>query len=353
MGIATLERNGVTVLLKLLTWARCGSWGGWLGLLGGLILLPVVRSETAGDAPSVLIVVGAVGESDYQTNFVKQAVAWTAACERASARHTLLDGTDGTLTNQLERLRSALIAEPKTGTAPFWLVLIGHGTFNGQVARLNLVGPDLSETDLAAALASFERPLVVINAASASAPFLKALSRTNRVIITSTRSGFEQNFSRFGARFAQAIADPAADLDHDGQTSVLEAFLSASAQVAEFYKTEGRLLTEHALIDDNGDGMGTPADWFRGTRATKKSKDGTSVDGVRAQQLHLVRSAEDLGLSAAQREQRDRLELEIAALRERKGEFVEDKYYAQLERLLLELAQVYAGGDGKAAGEGR
>ena len=129
------------------------------------------------------------------------------------------------------------------------------------------------------------------------------------MIISATRSGNEQNFTRFGQHFAEAIADPQGDLDQDGQTSLLEAFLSASARVAEFYKTEGRLATEHALIDDNGDGLGTPADWFRGTRATKQPKDGRSLDGLRAHQFHLVRSAEEQRLSAEARARRDELEL--------------------------------------------
>ncbi len=337
-GIQPAWRSGLA--LWLASWA----WG---------LAARALAKEVPGDAPSVVIVVGAVGEADYQTNFVRQAVAWTAACERASARQTLLDGQNGAQTNQLELLRVALEAEPKTGAAPLWLVLIGHGTFNGEIARVNLVGPDLTMTQLGEWLKPFQRPLVVINAASASAPFLKALSKTNRVIITSTRSGFEQNFSRFGDRLAQSIADLAADLDHDGQTSVLEAFLSASAQVAEFYKTEGRLLTEHALIDDNGDGLGTPADWFRGTRATKKSKEGASLDGTRAAQLHLVRSAEDLSLSTEQRTRRDQLELEIARLRERKEGLAADAYYLELERLLRELARLYEAPDGKAAGGGQ
>lgn len=322
--------------------------GGWLRLLvvlmagfGCGVFGPSTWGQAPGDVPSVFIVVGAAGEADYQTNFVQQATAWTSACDRASARRTLFDGQRGTQTNQLDMLRAAMEAEPKLGDAALWLVLIGHGTFDGKEARVNLVGPDLSATQLGEWLKPFRRPLVVINTASASAPFLKAVSRTNRVVITSTRSGFEQNYARFGGHFAQAIGDPAADLDHDGQTSVLEAFLSATHQVTEFYKTGGRLLTEHALIDDNGDGMGTPAEWFRGTRATRKAKDGQSLDGARAHQLHLVRSAEDLSLSTEQRVRRDALELSIARLREDKAKLPEDEYYRQLEQLLVELAGLY------------
>ena len=48
---------------------------------------------------------------------------------------------------------------------------------------------------------------------------------------------------------AEALLDPTADLDQDGDTSLLEAFLAAQARTGEFYKTEGRLASEHALIE--------------------------------------------------------------------------------------------------------
>jgi hypothetical protein len=131
------------------------------------------------------------------------------------------------------------------------------------VAKFNLRGPDLTATELALDLQPFTRPLVIINAASASAPFMNLLKGPDRIVVTSTRSGYQQNYARFGLYLAEAIADPRGDLDKDGQTSVLEAYISAAQSVAEFYKTEARLATEHALLDDNGDGRGTPADWFR------------------------------------------------------------------------------------------
>ena len=38
--------------------------------------------------------------------------------------------------------------------------------------------------------------------------------------------------------------------------SVLEAFNYATKVIADWYKQKNRLATEHALIDDNGDGTG-------------------------------------------------------------------------------------------------
>jgi hypothetical protein len=221
-------------------------------------------------------------------------------------------------------------------------VLIGHGTFDGREAKFNLRGTDIAAAELAEWLKPFRRPLAIIDTSSSSAPFLAKLSGPNRVIVTSTRSGYEQNFARFGKYFTEAVGDPASDLDKDGQVSLLEAFLCGARKTAEFYKTEQRLATEHALLDDNGDGMGTPAEWFRGVRATKQAKDGASLDGTRAHQLHLVRSVGELGLSAEARTRRDKIEVEIASLRLRKARLTEDQYYQELERLLLSLAGIYA-----------
>ncbi len=162
-----------------------------------------------------------------------------------------------------------------------------------------------------------------------------------RVVITATRSGYEQNYARFGQYLSEAIADPNADLDKDGQTSLLEAFLMAARGVAEFYESEGRLATEHPLIDDNGDGLGTPADWFLGVRAVKKAKDNASLDGLRAHQFHLLRSESEQKLPTEKRLRRDELERDIAALRDQKSDLGEEEYYRQLETLLLEIARIY------------
>ena len=161
------------------------------------------------------------------------------------------------------------------------------------------------------------------------------------MIITATRSGYEVNATRFGGYMAKAIADPEADLDKDGQTSLLEAFLLASREVAQFYKEAGRLATEHPLLDDNGDGLGTPADWFRGVRAVKTPEKGKSADGVRAHQMILTRGQSEQELRPEARARRDELEQQLSVLRSKKPELKEDDYYSQLEKILTEMATLY------------
>jgi hypothetical protein len=299
------------------------------------------------DHLTVLVAVGAAGEEEFGKEFAKAAELWKTASEQAAAKHLAIGVGPTNDTPDLARLKETLRAEPKESVAELWLVFVGHGTFDGKEAKLNLRGPDLSASELAEVLKPFRRPVVVINGASSSSPFINKLSAPGRVIITATRSGYEQNYARFGVFLAEAIADPAADLDKDEQTSLLEAFVMASRRVNEFYEAEGRLATEHALLEDNGDGLGTPADFFRGVRAVKKPAGGAFADGLRAHQIHLIRSEREQKMPAEVRVRRDELELAVARLRDAKGTLGEVEYYRRLEHLMTELAKLY---EGKPAG---
>jgi hypothetical protein len=291
--------------------------------------------------PSVVLVIGAAGEAEYGSNFLRQAVGWQEICARSGARVTTIGLSSAGGADDRVALQEALAAEPREGLGKLWVILVGHGTFDGRTAKFNLRGPDVGEEDLATWLKPVSRPTAILNTASASGPFLKKLSGTNRVVVCATRSGREQNLARLGQFLAGAIAEPESDLDKDGQVSLLEAFLRASRQVDDFYKAEGRLKTEHALLDDNGDGLGTPADWFRGIHARKKPKENAAVDGLLASQFVLVPSATEAGLSDEKRARRDQLEKAVYELRGRKPGMPEESYYRQLEQLMLELAQVY------------
>ena len=290
---------------------------------------------------TLVLVIGAAGEPEYGEQFSAWADLWKQAAAKGGLQTSVIGHATNNPETDLTQLLTVLTNEVAKPAGELWIVFIGHGTYDGQAAKFNLRGPDISASDLAAVLKPCQRPLAVIDCAPASGPFINALSGTNRVIITATRSGNEVNATHFGGYLAQAIADPAADLDKDGQTSLLEAFLLASRQTQQFYKEAGRLATEPALIDDNGDGLGTPADWFSGVRAVKTAANGKSVDGVRAQQMMLVRSEAEQELSPEVRARRDELESQLSDLRSRKGGMKEDDYYQQLENILIETARLY------------
>jgi hypothetical protein len=302
---------------------------------------PAVAEGAADSDPTLILVVGAPGESEYGTNFLEQAQLWQKASAQGHAKTISIGLDDSNSPSDHDRLKQTLEAVAPETPQPLWLVFIGHGTFDGKEARFNLKGPDVSADELADWLKPLRRPLVFIDTSSASAPFLNKLSATNRIIVTATRSGNELNFARFGQFFAQALTNPDSDLDKDGQVSVLEAFLFTSARVAEFYKSDGRLATEHALLDDNGDGLGTPADWFRGVRPVKKPDNAAAVDGRRAQQISLILSQEEQKLPPEIRAKRDAIELAIAHLRDQKPHLPEQQYYQQLDKLFADLLHAY------------
>jgi len=316
----------------------------WL-MLPAVLLFPALLTNAAraqtNESRSLVLVIGAPGEPEYAEQFSSWAGLWKKAAANGDLQMFVIGEDKDKPDEDLGRLLGVLTNEVAKPEGELWLVFIGHGTFDGRSAKFNLRGPDLSAAALAAVLKPCRRALVVIQCASASGPFLSALSAPGRVIITGTRSGYEVSATRFGGYLAQAIADPAADLDKDGQTSLLEAYLAASRLVEQFYKEQGRLMTEHALLDDNGDGLGTPAEWFRGVRAVKSAADAKAVDGVRTHQVFLVRGDVERQLSPEVRARRDELERELGALRSQKTKVNEDEYYRKLEGILLETARLY------------
>ena len=310
----------------------------------GLSFLGAFLHAAPSDPPTLLLVVGAPGESTYGTNHLEQVTQWKAHAAKAGAT-VLTVGTDSPkdptaapddgvqLQNHLQQAAGS--------DSPLWVVWIGHGTFDGKDAWFNLRGPDVSAAQVATWLKPVQRPLVLIHTASASGPFLPALSGTNRVVISATRSGSEQNATRFGAAFVAALGTPAADLDVDEQVSLLEAFLFAVRSVSDSYRSEGRLVTEHALLDDTGDGQGTPATWYRGLQPVQKPKDGRPIDGAKAHQVTLVPSPFEASLTPEFRAKRAEVESRITTLRTRKASLSAADYDRDLEALLLELATLY------------
>src|ERR1041384_449258 len=211
------------------------------------------------------------------------------------------------------------------------VVLIGHGSFDNQQAKFNLVGPDLTAKDYAALLGSLPcKRTAFINCASSSGEFIKPLSAEGRIVITATRSGNEQNATMFAEHFIAGLTDGAADTDKNGRISLLEAFSYTNKLTADWYKQKNRLASEHALIDDNGDGVG--------------HEEATGGDGSLAKLVFLdSKQLEEAGGDAELTRlinQRQQLEEAIEKLKARKGEMKQEEYDAELERLLIELAKV-------------
>ena len=216
--------------------------------------------------------------------------------------------------------------------AVLFVVLIGHGSFDGIDAKFNLVGPDLEAGEWDALLSRLPGRLVFVNTTTASFPFLERLAGRGRTIVTATESAVQRYVTVFPEFFVKAFVDPAADRDKDGRVSILEAFEFASSGVRQWYQQRGRLATERALIDDNGDG--------RGVEAGQPGPDGQIAArlflGAGLEEAAIVTDPRLVPLVARRAELRQAVEDVKAA----KGEMSPEQYLGDLERLLVELARV-------------
>ena len=297
-----------------------------------LLVLLFCDAHAAGDGRAMLIVVSEPGDVTYEQDFRRQAKAWQELAANAKMEVSTIGLEKISPEGDRPAVEKAIAALPKEG-GELWLVWIGHGSFDGRTANFNLRGPDIDSAAVRDFLKPFTRRLVILNLFSASHPFLAALAGNDRVIISSTRSGGERNFTRFGGKLADALTAADADLDLDGQLSLLEATLHAAAGTRAFYEDAQRVVQEHAVIDDNGDGRGTPVDGLKGAKDAQP-------DGEIAREIYFLTSKGDR-LTPLAKEARAKLELAISELRKRKSEIPEEEYYAQLEKLLLEMARVY------------
>jgi hypothetical protein len=213
------------------------------------------------------------------------------------------------------------------------IVLIGHGTsIDGEDAKFNLAGPDMSASDWAELLKPLPGRLVFVNTTGASFPFLQKLAGRGRVILTATDSAAQVFETVFPEYFVNAFNDAAADTDKDGRVSLWEAFTFASAGVHQWFEQKGQLPTERPLLDDTGAGIGREA-----------LNPGT--DGQMASATFLQPEAAPAAANTTTGElqkRRTELEARIEELKARKASMSGDQYEAELERLLIELARVVA-----------
>ena len=233
-----------------------------------------------------------------------------------------------------EEVARAFAAFAKTTKADdvVFVVLIGHGTFDGRVAKFNLPGPDMTPADFEPLLKGLaSKQIVFVNTASASGPVLNELSAPGRTIVTATRSGSERFATLFGGPFVDSLTSDAADADKNRRVSVLEAFNAAKLGVARAYEQEGLMLTEHPLLDDSGDKQGSLA-------PSVEAKNGRIAAVL---SLGTARSAEPAPADPALRalyEERRAIERRVEGLKLLKTSMEPAKYASELEKLLTDLA---------------
>lgn len=298
----------------------------WVWLLA-LTCLPL----PAAAALRVVIVEGLGGAPVYTRQFDDEARALAAAGQTltAPADVRVLAGPAATRQRILayfQRLAGSLARDDR-----LILYLVGHGSYDGRQYKFNIAGPDLTDADIAAMLDALpaQRQLIVATG-SASGALLGVLRRAHRVLITATRSGEEKNATQFGGAFADALSAAAADSNKDEAISAREAFDYATRQVQDYFHRQTLLASEHAVLQGEDGALFVVA-------ALQAPAGGYARAGAGAG----VSAGSGAGSAdAALRRQRDALNARIGALEQRKGSLPDAQYQAQVQSLLLQLAQV-------------
>lgn len=281
------------------------------------LALCAASASVASAATYVLTVAGLGGEPDYEQRFTALATETDKILRAGQTDRVVetLKGADATKA-KIEAALGKIASQAKAQDA-FVLMLIGHGTFDGEEYKFNIPGPDISGKELAALLNRVPagRQLVV-DMTSASGGAIAALKKDNRTVITATKTGTEKNATVFARYWVEALRDPAADTDKNETITAMEAFTYAEKKTGLFYSEQKRIATEHPQVDDQ----------------------------VRAASFPLLKfgAASAAVTDPAKREliaKKDEIENKIDALKYQKTLMAPEEYRKQITVLLIELAK--------------
>lgn len=295
-----------------------------------MMLLAAAASATpaVADERFAVIVSGVSGSE----TFAQAQKGWVSSLESTlrkgfgfpADRVTVLSesGTPTTSPTRENVIRTLGELKPRlTADDTLLVVLIGHGTFDGTVAKFNLVGPDMESKEWKAALDGNPARLVFVNTTSSSFQFVPALAGKNRIIIAATDSAAQKYATMFPQYFIEALDQVAnADNDKNGRLSVWEAFTYAGQAVKQAFDKAGTLVTERSIIDDGSNGVLAKTTFLDPPPAA------TSANAALA------------GLET----RRITIETEIEQLKGRKGQMPAGQYEEEFERLAIELATISA-----------
>jgi hypothetical protein len=288
----------------------------FLRACAGLVLAAAFAAPARADL-YYLVVGGLGGEPKYQEQFDKATNEIAAVARRTAGNDKVMvlqgeSATRAAVVKAFDSLRTRTKAADSLA-----VVLVGHGSFDGDIYKFNLPGPDIDGAELKRLLAAVPaKSQLVVNATSASGAVLDSWAGDGRAVITATRSGFERNATHFAELFAAALSEGAADINKNGIITAQEAFDYASRSVTESFTTKGTLATEHPQMKGGGAARFTVA------------------------RVGAAAAAPSNPQVAALTTERERLDGEIEALKDKREQMTPDAYLDQLQKLLLQLADV-------------
>jgi hypothetical protein len=283
------------------------------------IAIGLCMALPAGAVTQVLVVAGMGGEPQYEERFQKwsdQVAHTSLSVAGDAARVQRLAGNDARREKITSAIRAA--ADKLQSGDHFVLVLLGHGSFDGNDYRFMIPGDDITGTDIQKLMDGFTKGVtqLVVDATSTSGAIVDKLAGPQRVVIAATKTGGERQATRFGEYWAEALGSGEADKDKDGNVTAQEAYDFANRKVIESFKSDAAIATEHARIAGSDPGRFV-------------------VARLGAAALF----ANDSQLSALRAEQ-DGIERRIDELRAQKAALPVDDYYNRLEPVMLDMARL-------------
>jgi hypothetical protein len=249
---------------RLVGWAVC--------LLIATVLL-TRTTAASGREPQrwAVILLGLPGDADHEVPFRQSAEEiqkWLTDTQRIPAQQIVRLPSASSmeappappLTAAAIRSCFADLASELQEDDALWIFTLGHGNYDGRRAWFHVAGRDPSHEDFGHWLADVRcREQVFWLTHSSSGWFVRPLSRPRRIIVAATAADDESNETEFPHAFASVVQRPISqlDTDHDGSVSVAELYEAVVGEVVRRFQDDSRLRTEHAQLDDNGDGVGS------------------------------------------------------------------------------------------------
>jgi hypothetical protein len=300
-----------------------------------------MTAVASADERYALIVTGATGGEPYAEQYAR----WSETLAHTLVERLQFDPAQViTLSETPEAERAATAVNVRRRLADLrqrlrpddvlFIMLMGHGTFDGVDAKFNLVGPDLEAAEWAELLGGLPGRLVVVNSTAGSFPFLERLAGPRRIVITATDSVAQRFDTVFPEHFVAALTGEGADIDKNGRISMWEAFAAAAGGVRRHYQQGGQLATERPLLDDNGDGVGREAAGIGAQQGDGSLASRTYLD----KPIPGAAPTDEVMLKLLQ--QRAALEAEAEELQIKRVFMSPAEYAAEFERVMIELARV-------------
>ncbi|MEX2300670.1 MAG: hypothetical protein WD733_07020 [Bryobacterales bacterium] len=290
--------------------------------LACLLLLALVPGLPAETLPSsrthFVILSGLGGEPLYEKRFAEQVKELEKVARRNAGDASLVHALSGEAATR--KAIEELFARLKKDVAPedsLAVVLLGHGSYDGYDYKLNVPGPDITGERLRVLFEGVpaERQLVV-NTTSASGAVMELWKSDKRVVVAATKNGRERTATTFAQFFVEALASAEADTDKSESITAQEAYTYAERKVKDFYESEMRLATEHSRMEGELAGSFTLA---RLGKALEAAADPATREMMA---------------------RREALEQQVGALKLRKESMAEQQYFDELQKVLIELAQL-------------